>query len=527
MPTQSDVLKKENPSPPPLRLAELITALSLATDLGMGQPMEHAFRACALALRLGSYAGLSQSDMSELYYVSLLRFFGCTADSHETAEITGGDDLAFRHLIAPVFGGSPLDIMSHVATRLGRDKGPIQRARVIGNFLRNGRRLPDGIRAHCELAENLTSRLGLPFGIWSGLAEAFERWDGSGQPNGLAGEAIGRTARIGFLARDLAILHEMYSPDEVLALVRRRRGASYDPALVDIYERHASALRDDIDSGTTVPSILDAEPPPHRLIGESRLGQALEVFADFADLKSPFTLGHSRGVATLAAEAARSLGWDAPAITALHRASLVHDLGRVGVPSGIWDKTGPLSESEWERVRLHPYYTERILLRTPGLASLAFAGMHHERLDGSGYHRGSSAALLPPAARVLAAADAYHAMTEPRPHRPARTAQEAARLLTGEATSGRFDREAVRAVLLAAGHRPAVTRSSWPAGLSDREVEVLRRLCRGESKRQVGEALSISPSTADHHVRHIYTKIGVSTRAGAAIFAIEHDLLRE
>jgi HD-GYP domain-containing protein (c-di-GMP phosphodiesterase class II) len=493
----------------------------------MGQPFDHALWTCLVALRLGEWLGLSQTELAEVYYVSLLRFVGCTADAHETAAIVGGDEISFRRTIAPALGGSTFDIMSQAVTNLGREHGGLRRARAVGRFLRDGRHIPEGIRAHCELALNLAARLGLPSGVQSSLGHTFERWDGSGHPAGLAGDAIALSARIAFFARDLVVLHQTHSPDEVVTAARRRRASSYDPGLVEVYQRVGQALVEGIGTGPAWQMALDAEPPPRLDVPESRMNRVLEVFADFADLKSPFTLGHSRGVADLAVRAAFVLHWDEHRVSALLRAGLVHDLGRVGIPSGIWDKPGPLSEGEWERVRLHPYFTERIVNRTRALATLSVAGSHHERLDGSGYYRGLTAGQLSAEARLLAAADVYHAMTELRPHRPARDVSEASRILTVEAEAGRLDREAVNAVLLAAGHRPTASRMAWPAGLSDREVEVLRRLCRGVTKRQVAEALSISPSTADHHVRHIYGKIGVSTRAGAAVFAIENGLVQE
>jgi HD-GYP domain-containing protein (c-di-GMP phosphodiesterase class II) len=270
---------------------------------------------------------------------------------------------------------------------------------------------------------------------------------------------------------------------------------------------------------------MEAEPEPHSLVDESGLDGVLEVFADFVDLKSPFTLGHSREVASLAVAAAGSIGLPVGKVAVLRRAALTHDLGSIGVANGVWDKHGPLSDTEWERVRLHSYYTERILSRSPALAPLALtASMHHERLDGSGYHRGPGVSLSG-AACVLAAADAYQAMTQPRPHRPAHAPDDAAALLRGDVAGGRLDRAAVDAILHAAGQPTTPARRSWPAGLSDREVEVLCLISRGLSKKQVAEALVIAPSTADHHVRHIYDKIGVSTRAGAAVFALEHGIL--
>ena len=191
---------------------------------------------------------------------------------------------------------------------------------------------------------------------------------------------------------------------------------------------------------------------------DEQLSTALEVIADFTDVKSPYTLGNSRAVADLLAEGAR-----------LRRAALVHDLGRLGVSNSIWDKQGELTSAEQERVRIHPYLTERMLASSPVLAELgAIAVQHHERLDGSGYPRGVSGAAITPAGRLLAAADMYSARREPRPHRRARFAEDAAAELRGEVRAGRLDGSAVEAVLQAAGHRTR-RRQEWPAGLTLRE----------------------------------------------------------
>jgi HD-GYP domain-containing protein (c-di-GMP phosphodiesterase class II) len=248
--------------------------------------------------------------------------------------------------------------------------------------------------------------------------------------------------------------------------------------------------------------------------------------ADFADLASPYTVGHSAGVADLAEAAGWRSGLAPDRVSALRRAALLHDLGRVGVSAGIWGEPGPLDAGQWERVRLHPYYTERIVMRVPALAPHgAVAGAHHERLDGSGYPRGSTARDLGPAERLLAAADVYHALTERRPHRPARAPAEAAASLGAEVAEGRIDADAAQAVLAAAGQRRERPVAPAPAGLSEREVQVLGHLARGRSNRRIGELLGISPKTVGHHVAHVYAKIGVSTRAGATLFAAEHGLV--
>jgi HD-GYP domain-containing protein (c-di-GMP phosphodiesterase class II) len=286
-------------------------------------------------------------------------------------------------------------------------------------------------------------------------------------------------------------------------------------------------LLSDLDSASNWSTVIAAEPQLGLLISEERFDDALQAIADFVDLKSPFTIGHSRGVADLAAEAARVLGLgDAGGLT-VRRAGLLHDLGRLGVTNAVWDKRGELSQAETERVRLHPYLTERMLALSPALAELgAIAVQHHERLDGSGYPRGLQGDAITPAGRILGAADAYHAMVELRPHRAARSPEEAASALRAEVVAGRLDGDAVDAVLRAAGHQ-VTRRRVFPAGLTAREVEVLRLVACGFSTKEIADALVISRKTAANHVEHIYAKIDVSNRARAALFAMQHGLMTD
>jgi HD-GYP domain-containing protein (c-di-GMP phosphodiesterase class II) len=259
---------------------------------------------------------------------------------------------------------------------------------------------------------------------------------------------------------------------------------------------------------------------------DAELDQACAVAGDFADMKSPWTLGHSPGVAELAEAAAWRLGLAADDVSVVRRAALLHDLGRAGVSSAVWDRPAALSEADRERVRLHPYFTERTLARSPGLAPLGRLGAaHHERLDGSGYHRGATAGDLPVTARLIAAADVFHAMTEPRPHRPAHSSEAAAAELTAQVRAGCLDGACVDAVLGAAGQAAERVRGPLPAGLTEREAEVLGLVARGLTNRQVAERLGSSPKTVGNQVQAAYGKIGVSTRAAAALFAVEHGLL--
>lgn len=298
-----------------------------------------------------------------------------------------------------------------------------------------------------------------------------------------------------------------------------------DPQPASLFATHADSILEGLEEGGVWEAVLASEPQPQRTVGEPHLDDIAHAFANMADLQTPFTLGHSTEVARLSDGAGAYMGLQRDEIADLRRAALFHDLGQVGIPNGVWEKPRPLSTSDWERVRLHPYYTERILSRSAALRSLAkTAGMHHELQDGAGYHRQLARGTIPMPARILAAADIYQALTNARPYRAALEPAAAAAVLEQEVANGRLDSEAVAAVLSAAGHTKKA-RPAWPDGLTDREIEVLRLISRGASQKDVGKALVISHRTAAHHIQHIYDKIGVSTRAAAAMYAMEHELL--
>ncbi|MBV8529080.1 MAG: HD domain-containing protein, partial [Candidatus Dormibacteraeota bacterium] len=379
---------------------------------------------------------------------------------------------------------------------------------------------------HCEVAQRLAARMGLGESLIACLGQIYERWDGHGLPHGLQGDDVAAPVLLVTLAQDALVWMRLGGVDAAVATVRARNGTAYHPAMAERFCAGASLLLADLDTEPTWDSVLALEPGERRCLTDAEFDRCCEAIADFADIKSPFMLGHSPGVAALAAGAGRRAGLIDADVNALRRAALLHDIGRVSVSAGVWGKPGALSEREWEQVRMHSYYTDRVLSRAGPLRSIgAIASLHHERGDGSGYHRGVGAAGLPQAARILAAADAYQAMTETRPYRRGLASDAAADELRSEVRAGRLDGDAVHAVLSEAGHRVPPVRRERPAGLSAREVEVLRLLSRGHANREIGELLRVAPDTVKHHVQHIYDKTGCSTRAGATLFAVEHALL--
>jgi HD-GYP domain-containing protein (c-di-GMP phosphodiesterase class II) len=508
-----------------LRLADILAALSVATDLGMGQEPEKAVRSCLVATHLARACDLPEPAVRDVFYTTLLQHLGCTAPAHEWSYLFG-DGLATSPQAERTDGADRQEALALLISA-GRGMG-VRRFRHLARTVAAGKQGSRTVLLSvCEVGARMSERLGLGEGVRLGLLHNMERWDGGGEAYRLAGDDIALPARFAPLATQAVIFDRLGGPDAALEMVRRRAGGWFDPAVTTTFERVGPDLLGRLAETDVWAEMLEAEPRPARQLAPTRLDDVARAFADMVDLLTPFTLGHSAGVAELAEAAAQRLWLPAGSVDRLRRAALLHDLGRVAIAGAVWEKPRALSSTEWEQVRLHPYYTERILVRSAILEPMArIAGMHHERQDGSGYHHGASAAQVPAEARLLAVADAYQAMTQDRPYRAALPPEAAAEQVEAAARAGWFDPECAKAVIEAAGQHPTQARSAWPAGLSEREIEVLRLVARGLSNRQIADTLVISSRTAEHHVQHIYTKIGASTRAAAAMFAMEHGLLR-
>jgi HD-GYP domain-containing protein (c-di-GMP phosphodiesterase class II) len=376
----------------------------------------------------------------------------------------------------------------------------------------------------CEVAQMLAKGVGVPHSVQTLLGYVTDRWDGRGPLRRAVGDALPLPMRIVHVALDANLQRSLEGQEYAVRLIRERSGRALDPSVATRLVEDAEEILATDHRESAWDETLACEPHPHLILEGDAIDRALHAMGNFADLISPYFSGNARGVADMAAAAADDCRLDTAAATALRRASLVHDVGRVAVGASTWEKSRPLNAAEWEQVRLHPYHTERVLSRSSFLTELAsIAGAHHERLDGSGYHRGASGAALPFTARLLAAADAYHAMTERRPHREGMSRKQAAEALAHEAKSGRLDVQAVTAVIEGSGE-PA-PRLDRPAGLTEREAEVIAMVARGLQTKQVARGLGISVKTADRHVQNAYRKIGVSTRAAATLFAMEHGLI--
>lgn len=512
-------------SPTTTRLADLLGTLSLSTDLAAGVPMETSLRTCLVAVRVARALGLAEDAVADVYYAALLRHLGCTGFAHETAAVAAGDDHDFLRTFEAIAPGDRAAAASQAVRSLARGAGPLTRATAIGRVLLSPSISSALAAAQCEQASSLAADFGMRPAVIRALEQIYERYDSAGKPRGLGGDAIELCARILHVGNLVEVQHRYGGQLRTLDAVRACRGGQLDPRVADAFFSEATAVWPLLSPRSVWESFLEAEPAPPRLLHAAEREIVALAFARYADLKVPSMLGHSPTVAELACKAAVEDGLAASEIETLRAAALLHDIGVVGVPNGVWEKQQPLNVIEWEQVRRHAYDTERILSRLPSLTDVAaVACAHHVRSDGSGYPRGFTVPPSARAARLLACADVYAAMTAARPHRPALGAVAAANELRREAVAGRLCARATDCVLAAVG-RARSTERRPPPELTLREVEVLVELARGGTNKEIAIALRIAPRTVKHHLENIYEKINVTTRSAAALFAVRHGVV--
>jgi HD-GYP domain-containing protein (c-di-GMP phosphodiesterase class II) len=502
-----------------ISMSALLGSLSLSTDAANGVRPETALRTAVIATELARAAALDAAAVRAVYWTALLRFVGCTSFAHETARLAAGDDLALLAALQGVDGASPRSVLTR-SLEATRGKSPFARVAAVGRLVSDpsaGRALAE---AHCAQAESLATLLEADDAVREALRDLYERWDGLGQPSRKRGDAISLAARVVHVAA-LAESHAARSgPEAACEVVRAMAGRALDPTLAARFARDGQAWLAGV-ARRAFERAIELEPAPRWTCEATRERAVLTAFARYADLKSPYTLGHSSGVATLTERVAAAMGLEGRASRLATHAALVHDLGRVAVSNGVWDAKGPLGYLEREQIRSHAHHTERILSAVQATrAACTIASQAHERLDESGYPHARAPRAIE--ARLLAACDVATALGEARPHRPAHDRRARESELRAEVQAGRLDATVVDAVLAVLSGAPAPKRLGE---LSEREVEVLALLARGASNKDIAAELGISPKTVQHHVAHVYDKTGVRSRAAAALFAVERGLV--
>jgi HD-GYP domain-containing protein (c-di-GMP phosphodiesterase class II) len=514
----------------PLRLGEFVATFALAQDNAFGQPLESQLRSCLLASAICEEAGFDAQLSETVYWVALLRYIGCTGHAHEVATLFG-DEIAIRAQTLVHDAANGAEVMRDVFAYATARHPPEEREQIVAAIQAGAHDWAvHNFASGCEVGDMLVHRLNMSDDVRSALRFTFERWNGGGFPAGASGDDIPLAMRVVHLSHDMEAIARHFSPEQALEAARDRRDRTYDPELADLFCAYGGGYFERLEKTDPWDAVLSLEPRPRRILEGADLDTALEVAADFIDLKSPYMAGHSRRCAQLSADAAAQLGCSDDEITTLRRAALVHEFGTTAIPNSILDKTGALTRAEFDRVEVHPMLTEQMLRRTPALAALnPVAAAHHEKANGSGYHKRVRSDAVGTCAHILATADMYVGLTTDRADRPAFSTDLAAAELRRLVATGVLDQRATSAVLEAAGHvdKRGVT-SSRPKlahGLTPREVEVLRLAARGLTTSEIASQLFISPKTADHHIQHVYGKIGVSSRAAAMLWAMQNAVV--
>ena len=426
--------------PDRILLSEVISALSYALDITEGQPEGHAVRSCLIGMRIGEEAGLSPAELSSLFYALLLKDAGCSSNAARTCLLFGADDLAVKRDWKTTDWPSRWESFLHVARNAVPDGSPLQRAIRTVSFAFHGPVGTELVQTRCERGADIARMLLLPEETAAAIGALDEHWDGEGAPAGARGEEIPLLARIACLAQTVEIFFGSYGPERAFAMAAERSGRWFDPALVAVLlgTRSDHAFWERVAGEDAREQVARLEPEDRLLVADDdALDRVAEAFARVIDAKSPYTFRHSEGVAAIAGGIGGVLGFGADELRDLRRAALLHDLGKLGVSNLILDKPGKLTPEEMEQVRLHPEYTQRILERVERFRELAeVAASHHERMDGRGYHRGIPAGTLPVAARVLAVADVFEALSATRPYRAALPVERVMEIMRAEVGTG-------------------------------------------------------------------------------------------
>jgi putative nucleotidyltransferase with HDIG domain len=422
-----------DPVPPPtaaatrvsigtVRLAEVLSALTIALDHTEGQRPGHTLRTCVLAMRLGRALGLDAATLECLYYAALLKDAGCSNNAARMAALFGSDDQEVKRNMRLVDWHDRWRLAMRTAQNCGMGGSILARLRHFLLIARTPNMTRDIIQARCERGAAIAAHLGFPSASSEAIAFVDEQWCGMGHPVGLSGGEIPMLSRILLLAQTLEVYVTEEGRDTAFRMLRERRGKWFDPALVDLamtWRRDEELWRTIADSDRLEATVVALEPSSSPMFAtDERLDAIAEGFAAVIDAKSPFTGTHSSNVARYAAEIARAVGANDVEARGVLRAGLLHDLGKLGVSNRILDKPGRLDDAERAVILHHPKWSWEILRSVPAFASLAAsASMHHERLDGAGYPWKLPAEALDRTARILALADVYEALTADRPYR--------------------------------------------------------------------------------------------------------------
>jgi putative nucleotidyltransferase with HDIG domain len=419
---------------PEIRLADVLAALSHALDMVEGQPAGHCVRCCWIGIHVGRELGLTERQISELYYTLLMKDAGCSSNAARICQLYMTDDIAFKRDFKTINGSLP-QVLRFVLSHTGMNAGLAERFRALVHVFQNGGEMAQELmEARCDRGAEIARKMRFAEPVVEAIRSLDEHWDGSGMPKGLSGENIPVYSRIALIAQVADVFFTTNGVEAAREEITNRAGTWFDPVLAAAFDRVAAkdwfwaTLRSD----ALQTAIFDLEPAQQRaFVDNDYLDDIAAAFAQIIDSKSPYTSGHSQRVTLFADLIAEQLGFTEEKRSWLKRAALLHDIGKLGVSNSILDKPGKLDEVEWAAMKMHAIRGEEILSRIVVFADIStIAGAHHERLDGKGYPRGLSADRLSLEVRIVTTADIFDALTADRPYRAAMPVNKALAIMS-------------------------------------------------------------------------------------------------
>jgi HD-GYP domain-containing protein (c-di-GMP phosphodiesterase class II) len=519
-----------NSEQPKGNFAALLCALSFATGLGLDERMEHGINSAYIGMQLADVLNLPGEEREAIFYGALLKDVGCTSCAAGFAAFFPDDELVPRSEFILVDPTHFNDSFTWLLSSAPEDSNlPNRISRLLSYLAQCGPILKEASRGHCEIAELFARRLGFPEYVQRTVRFQWERWDGKGQAYGLKGSEVPLTARILQVALALELAHGFGGPAAARALAREQCGARFDPEVVDAFltvEKRADFWQP-FEQGSVNSVILAMQPPTSadRMV-EDKMEAVCEALADLVDVKTYESWNHSRIVAEVAVGMGSYLGLEGAELTKLRCAALVHDIGNVAIPFRILEKGDNRSASEWEYYRLHSYYTQRVLERVEPFRELApAAAAAHEWINGQGYHRQLIGEQIPLHGRILAVADTYAQLIQQQDNQL--EPEDALRIMRSSVGT-QFDESCYDALTASLTGVHPIKRATpvhrQLGDLTEREAEVLHLLAQGQSNPQIANILVISRKTVEHHLEHIYNKIGVTCRTSAVVYAVQHGI---
>lgn len=490
---------------------EFVSIIAYAGDLSMGQPVEHSPNVAFLAFKLATALGLPKVEHKYVVRLALMRWAGCTANARGFSDLFGDDIKSRVELMA---GREPFIYEHSFLTSQAKNKPLVDQLKPLA-------------QAQCEAMALLSDRASIHFkmsndieGKDSPVNDLFENWDGTGVPLGKKGRKINLLAQIVSIASDLEIFSREYGIEIATKMLDSRKGKAHCPSITQlVINNSASWLSQNSDEDTL--SVVLAIAELNSFQGEDVINSIVILLSDYAALKVGESINVARESAIIAEFIAKQIGLSPQKTIEVPRACLLHRIGFVTIPNHRFNRSNDI-----ENLNLAPYWSQRILSRSPTLAKESqLASLAFERLDGSGYFRQLTATSIPISARVVQAAVATATRIATVENKTQQQIMQIIKQFKQQAKDGLFDIQIINSMETFFAQPRHKTTAKQKSSLTPRELAVVSLLAKGYANKKIASELNISAKTVNAHLENIYKKLSVTGRTAATMKALEYGWL--